>query len=329
MSIDFLISTKEIASNPLKMRQTLVYCLFYTVSTITGQRLVMTAPIPSRSCAVATAGSTKSPQKATGFSFKQFHIDHDKCAMKVGTDGILLGAWAPLTGPMKILDIGTGSGLIALMLAQRANKDGSLIDAIDIEGDAVIQAKQNVANSPWPAQINCFSQSLHTFAGEAARQQDYHLIVSNPPYFESGQQLACQARQTARLTDELDHITLCHLAMGLLKEQGSLCLVLPHQAAMVLLQQLTHNAGLMVPNRAGQAAGDTPCAWHLLAQVDVYTKNTPQQMAHRCLLQLQKRPLSAAPSLTNTQPSSLFIHADGGGYSAQFIALTQAFYLKM
>ena len=82
-----------------------------------------------------------------GFTFKQFHIDHDRCAMKVGTDGILLGAWAPVDSARRVLDIGTGSGLIALMLAQRSTNDCH-IDGVELDKDAAMQAHENVTASP-------------------------------------------------------------------------------------------------------------------------------------------------------------------------------------
>jgi tRNA1Val (adenine37-N6)-methyltransferase len=86
--------------------------------------------------------------RSSGFTFKQFHIDHDRCAMKVGTDGILLGAWAPVEQAHRVLDIGTGSGLIALMLAQRSTND-CRIDGVELDKDAADQARDNVAASPW------------------------------------------------------------------------------------------------------------------------------------------------------------------------------------
>lgn len=88
--------------------------------------------------------------RSSGFTFKQFHVNHDRCAMKVGTDGILLGAWAPVTGARRVLDIGTGSGLIALMLAQRSTND-CRIDGVELDKDAADQARENVATSPGTA----------------------------------------------------------------------------------------------------------------------------------------------------------------------------------
>ena len=111
------------------------------------------------------------------FQFKQFTIRHDKCAMKVGTDGVLLGAWAGTESCNRILDIGTGTGLIALMLAQRSK---AAIDAIDIEADACLQAQENAESSLFAGRINVFHSDLVDFA--QASTHLYDLIVSNPPY---------------------------------------------------------------------------------------------------------------------------------------------------
>ena len=89
--------------------------------------------------------------RGKGFTFKQFHIDHSRCAMKVGTDGTLIGAWATLHSGGQSLDIGTGTGLIAIMAAQRSPE--AHITAIDIDSECIEQARQNVAASPWPDRI--------------------------------------------------------------------------------------------------------------------------------------------------------------------------------
>ena len=111
------------------------------------------------------------------FQFKQFTIWHDKCAMKVGTDGVLLGAWAETENSQKILDIGTGTGLIAIMLAQRYSL--SQITAIEIDEAAAAQAKMNIARSPWTKRIQVICNDFSLFRTESK----YNLIVSNPPYF--------------------------------------------------------------------------------------------------------------------------------------------------
>ena len=91
--------------------------------------------------------------RRNGFTFKQFFVAHDRCAMKVGTDGILLGAWAPVARVKRCLDIGAGSGLLALMLAQRTD-DSVMIDAVELESEAAAQAQENINQSPWAKRLN-------------------------------------------------------------------------------------------------------------------------------------------------------------------------------
>ena len=114
------------------------------------------------------------------FKFKQFTIHQDKCAMKVGTDGVLLGAWAECANAKGILDIGTGTGLIALMIAQRSN---AKIDAVEIDETASKQAKENIKKSLWNDRIEILNISFQDFS--KSTNEKYDLIVSNPPYFQN------------------------------------------------------------------------------------------------------------------------------------------------
>ena len=156
------------------------------------------------------------------FSFKQFTVYHDRCAMKVGIDGVLLGAWSDVLNTEHILDIGTGSGLIALMVAQRSN---SVIDAIEIEKNAVDQANENVDRSPWSGRIHIQEISLQNFAKNTP--QRYDLIISNPPYFINSLKAPSSKRSTARHTDSLTHEELIINAIILLKPTGRICIILP------------------------------------------------------------------------------------------------------
>ena len=134
--------------------------------------------------------------KSTGFTFKQFHVQHDRCAMKVGTDGVLLGCWTDVPAAGSVLDIGTGSGLIALMIAQRTNAQ---IDAIDIASDAYEQACINFAQSPWNERLKAYIASIQEWQHEAL----YDLIISNPPYFNNSLKNPDKGRELARHTDSL------------------------------------------------------------------------------------------------------------------------------
>jgi len=139
--------------------------------------------------------------------------------MKVGIDGVLLGIWTDVKNASRILDIGTGTGLIALILAQR-NKN-STIEAVDIEADAVSQAVENVKNSPWAERIKVQQVSLQEFAGR--KNDRFDLIVSNPPYFVNSTKTPLQNRTTARHTDSLTHEELIENAIRLLAPNGRIC----------------------------------------------------------------------------------------------------------
>ena len=142
--------------------------------------------------------------------------------MKVGIDGVLLGIWANTVNAARILDIGTGTGLIALILAQRCT---SIIDSIDIHPYAVKQAKENIRLSPWPNRINVEEISLQNYAESTACR--YDLIVSNPPYFVNSLKAPDEDRATARHTDTLTHEELIFNAMLLLAPSGKICIILP------------------------------------------------------------------------------------------------------
>jgi tRNA1Val (adenine37-N6)-methyltransferase len=156
------------------------------------------------------------------FSFKKFTVFQDRCAMKVGVDGVLLGAWASVENTKNILDVGTGTGLIALMLAQRST---AAITAIDIDKNAVEQAIENVIQSPWQDRIDIINQSFQNFTDTFTAKFD--LIVSNPPYFVNALKAPDFARSSARHTDFLSHEDLIDNASELLNPNGRICLILP------------------------------------------------------------------------------------------------------
>ncbi len=147
------------------------------------------------------------------FQFKQFKINQDRCAMKVGTDGVLLGTWTDVSGVQSILDVGTGTGLIALMLAQRSS--AAIISGIEIDGDAAAQAVENVNNSPWREKINIEAVSLQTFTKNTGCRFD--LIVSNPPYFNKSLKNPDAQRSVARHSDLLSRQDLLTAADTLLR----------------------------------------------------------------------------------------------------------------
>lgn len=233
------------------------------------------------------------------FQFKQFTVYHDLCAMKVGIDGVLLGAWAPVdSSANRILDVGTGSGLIALMLAQRSN---AMIDAIDLDEGAVRQTGINVAASDWNNRIRVHHQSLQNFA--ETQTKVYDLIVSNPPFFISSLKAPDEARTIARHADTLTHEELLKYASELLKKTGRMCVILPV------------NEGL----RCVESAWKFGLYCHQC--VHVYPK--PKSEPKRLLLEF-------GFTARETQLSSIEIEtAERHQYSAAFTALAKDFYLKL
>lgn len=156
------------------------------------------------------------------FAFKQFTIHQEKCAMKVGTDAVLLGAWVTPNNPKAILDIGTGTGVIALMIAQKTE---GIIDAIEIDENAFEQATENVAASKWKDRVNVHHTSLQDFSKNATHK--YDLIVSNPPYFVDSFKSNAEARNSARHADQLPFSELIKGVLNLLDENGAFCVIMP------------------------------------------------------------------------------------------------------
>ena len=158
------------------------------------------------------------------FSFKQFTVNQDQCAMKIGTDGVLLGAWTSIKhNPESILDIGTGTGVIALQLAQRS--DAEIIDAIEIDDSAFEQAVENFENSPWGDRLFCYHASLEEFTNEI--DDNYDLIISNPPFYNDAFQSDDNARNTARFTDSLPFNILLKSVSKLLSSHGIFTVIIP------------------------------------------------------------------------------------------------------
>ena len=162
------------------------------------------------------------------FVFKQFKIIQDKCAMKVGTDAVLLGSWVDTSNTKTILDIGTGTGIIALMLAQ---KSAATIDAIDIDKNAFIQATENVNDCKWKDRICVHHISLQQYSDKINRK--YDLIVSNPPYFVDSSKAFEESRTNARHTDHLPFTDLLNGVLALLKPDGKFHVILPTKESQV------------------------------------------------------------------------------------------------
>ncbi|MCK8134806.1 tRNA1(Val) (adenine(37)-N6)-methyltransferase [Pseudoalteromonas sp. 2CM28B] len=231
----------------------------------------------------------------SGFTFKQFKVEHDSCAMKVSTDGILLGAWAYLKGANTLLDIGTGTGLLALMCKQR--QPALSITAVEIDEAAYKQAQQNIASSPWP-NITVKHTTIQAFEQAAP----FDVVISNPPYFNRSLKGLSDARNTARHTDGLSFDELIHAYMRLSHEHSCFNVILP-----------TTEVGLFI-DLAKQSG--------LYLNAHCQIKTTPSKAFSRSLMRF---------SLVNTLPelTSLCIKDENNRYSDDYIALCKAFYLKM
>jgi tRNA1Val (adenine37-N6)-methyltransferase len=167
--------------------------------------------------------------KAKPFYFKQFTIHQDRCALKVGTDGVLLGAWTACKNSNLILDIGAGTGIISLMLSQRS---GATITAIEIDKDASEQCADNFKNSPWSNRLTVIQQSVQKYSEKSTHSFD--LIVSNPP-FHSIQKTTTQ-RSTARSEQELNLSELFKAVHSLLLRKGKFCIIFPFSRIEELVQ---------------------------------------------------------------------------------------------
>ena len=158
------------------------------------------------------------------FRFKQFTIRQADTAMKVNTDGVLLGAWADTQHASRVLDVGTGTGVIALMMAQR--NSSALIDAIDVDAMSVKQANENIGRSAWTDRINVVCESFQLFAPK--HRSSYDLVISNPPYFVGALQSLDVLRTITRHAEQLPHGSLIENSLQVLKSNGRLCVVLPY-----------------------------------------------------------------------------------------------------
>lgn len=161
------------------------------------------------------------------FRFKEFTIHQDKTAMKVGTDGVLLGAWCAVDDfPDSILDVGSGTGLIALMLAQRT--DAMTIDAVEIDEQAYEQTVENFEQSDWGDRLFCYHSSFQEFAEEMAEEEEqYDLIISNPPFYTDEFETEDAARNKARFTSSLSFKELIEGANHLLSPAGRFVTIIP------------------------------------------------------------------------------------------------------
>lgn len=234
------------------------------------------------------------------FQFKQFSLEQDRCAMKIGTDGVLLGAWTPIdNNPYNILDIGTGTGIIALMLAQRSS--ANQIDALEIDENAYEQATNNFENSPWNDRLFCFHAALDEFVEEP--EDEYDLIVSNPPFYSEDYKSENEQRDLARFQDAMPFEDLIEAAALLLSENGVFSVIIPFKEE---------------ENFVALAA-----AYELFLIKITRVKGTPTTETKRSLLSFSRNQNQGFPI------DELIIETARHIYTKEYIALTENFYLKM
>lgn len=233
------------------------------------------------------------------FHFKQFYVDQNNCAMKVGTDGVLLGAWTSLeNNPNSILDIGAGTGLIALQMAQRSQAE--LIDAIEVDENAYEQCVENFEASPWSDRLFCYHTSFQEFVAEM--DEPYELIVSNPPFYVEEVSSGNISRDKARQQTSLPFETLLSGASKLLSPNGQFAVVLPFTSENEFITMA--NGFKLYPKRLTRIKGSL---------------ETPIK---RSLAQFSKNSVSI-------EKSELIIETERHKYTQEYIHLTKGFYLKM
>ncbi|RIV35302.1 methyltransferase domain-containing protein [Flagellimonas lutimaris] len=233
------------------------------------------------------------------FKFKEFTIHQDQCAMKVGTDGVLLGAWASLDKqPESILDIGAGTGLIALQLAQRSS--AQVIDAIELDDHAYEQCVANFEASPWADRLFCYHAEFDEFVDEM--DDKYNLIVSNPPFYAEDVASADPSRDKARQSSSLPFDELVHGVSKFLMEDGIFAVIIPFKEEETFID-LAQNVELY-PNRITRVKGNPETNFKRSLMEFSFHKNEP---------------------IINT----MVIEKGRHQYTKEYIELTQAFYLKM
>lgn len=230
------------------------------------------------------------------FRFKHFAIDDERCAMKVGTDGVLLGAWADVESDTQILDLGTGSGIVALMAAQRNDK--ARIVALDIDSDAVAVSRTNADNTPWRDRITTICADV----AEYNTDTKYDHIISNPPYFTESTHSPALKRDMARSVSSLPFEVLVASAERLLRRGGRLTVILPTDSAALFRRVAFERLWLRRIATVTTVEGDAP---------------------KRELMEFE---LTDTPLMPRSE--ELLIQYRGGDYSEKYRVLTKDFYLN-
>ncbi len=236
------------------------------------------------------------------FYFKEFTIDQDKTAMKVGTDAVLLGAWCSLeTCPDTILDVGSGTGLVSLMLAQRS--DAETIDAVEIDPNAYEQSVANFEKSDWSDRLFCYHSSFQDFSEEMKEEdEEYDLIISNPPFYNDNFETNDTSRNTARFTSALSFKELLESTSKILSDSGVFTIIIPFKEQTVFVS-LAAKYRLFL-NRVCSVRG---------------TENS----------EIKRSMLEFSFYQKEVEETTLVIEKARHKYTHEYINLTKDFYLKM
>jgi tRNA1Val (adenine37-N6)-methyltransferase len=229
------------------------------------------------------------------FQFRQFIVRQDKCAMKVGTDAVLLGSWVGAREAENILDIGTGTGIIAMMLAQKSKAQ---IDAIDICPDSFAQARENAGVSLWAERITVHHISFQDFSVRSTKK--YDLIVSNPPFFSDAPKPQTLGRIQSRHTDLLPFSELIAGVKKIISAEGKFCVVLPC--------------------REGAAFVDEALRQELFCSSILRVKTKPEKQEKRLLMEF-------TPQLRNIRESEMVIRSGDNEFSKEYEEMTREYYL--
>lgn len=230
------------------------------------------------------------------FQFKQFTVHQDRCAMKVGTDSVLIGALAQIEGASRLLDVGCGTGVVSLILAQRSAE--AAVTGIELDKEAALQAAENVSASSWSHRINIVAANFNHYSFP----HRFDAIVSNPPFFQQDLKCPDVRRNMARHTDTLTFDALLRGVAACLAAGGLFSVIIPTSVQRQFV--------------------DTALIYGLFVQcaTTVYTK-------------LSKQPKRAVLILTDhkvdTTQRSLVIHEERGNYSDDFKELMDAYYLHL
>lgn len=231
------------------------------------------------------------------FQFKQFTIWHDKCAMKVGTDGVLLGAWTSVGEAQRILDIGTGTGLVALMLAQRSLPAVNIV-ALEIDEAGVKQARENVKRSPWKNNIKVLQQDFNQYKSAVK----FDIIVCNPPYFVDSLECPDQQRNKARHNTSLTYTDLLRGVADLLTKNGVFTIIIPIDMEIQVKE--------------------IAAAFNMFPSDQLLVKTKPDSKPKRTLISFvfQKK---------ECRTEELILELARHVYSEEYILLTKDYYLKL